>query len=117
MSMSIEKTQYLSQLSSDEIKLVREKWPNPLMPLGFMMGGIMAMMYALWQHNKGEGSFGMLVGSFVAMITLTVIPSIFVLVKISRAKKALNVYANKYSIPEKGLLQEFRKNQKSINAL
>lgn len=115
--MSIDKTQYLSQLPTDEIKLVREKWPNPLVPLGFMMGGIMAMMYALWLHQKGEGSFGMLLGSFITMIVLTIGSSIFGLVKISKAKSVLNVYAEKYSLPPKELLKEFRKNQKSINAL
>ncbi len=115
--MTIESTQYLSQLSSDEIKSVREKWPNPLLPLGFMMGGIMVMMYALWLHNKGEGSFAMLLGSFIAMIVLTVGSSIFGLMKISKAKTVLNVYAEKYSLPQKDLLKEFRKNLKSINAL
>lgn len=115
--MSIDTTQHLSKLSHNEIKTVYQKWPNPLLPLGFMMGGILAMAYGLHMHNQGEGSFGSLVGSFAVFIALTLGSSIFGLIKVSKARKVLDTFAEKYSLPPKKLLKEFKQNLKHMKKL
>jgi len=115
--MSLNDTQYLSKLSHDEMKSVLEKWPNPLIPLACMLGGIGAAGYGLLTHNQGEGSVGSLVGSFAVLILLTLGSSIFGLIKLGRAKKALGVVAEKHALPNNELFKEFRSNLKHIKKL
>lgn len=118
--MSIENTQFLSHLSSDEIKTVFKMWPNPLTPLAFMMGGLAVMLYGLLSFNQSNvesRDIGMLIGSVAAFLVLTFGSGIYAMIKLSKARKALNTYAQQKSLPSKELFKEFKKNLKHIKTL
>ncbi len=115
--MSIDNTQHLSKLSKEEIKTVYKKWPNPLTPLAFMIGGLATLGFGIQSANKGPEGMDALIGSVVVFITLTLGSSIYTLVKFSKARKTLNMFAEKYSLPSKELLKEFKKNLRHMGSL
>ncbi len=115
--MSIDSTLHLSKLSHDEIKTVHQKWPNPFITLGFMTGGIAFGAFSLLKHSQGEGSLASLIGGFAVFICLVLGSSIFGLIKVAKARKILNGYANQYSLPQKELLKEFKQNLKHMKDL
>ncbi len=115
--MSIDNTQHLSKLSKEEIKTVYKKWPNPLTPLAFMIGGLATLGFGIQSANKGPEGMGALIGSVVVFIALVLGSSIYGLVKYSKARKALNLLAEKHSLPQTPLLKEFKKNLKHMRSL
>ena len=115
--MSIDSTQHLSKLSKEEIKEVHKKWPNPLLPVGFMMGGLIMVMYTLKMFNQDKSNANALIGAVAIWFVLTMGSGIFNLIKLSKAKKILNTYAEKHALPQKELFKEFKKNLKHIRSL
>lgn len=118
--MSIDNTEHLSKLSKEEINAVYKKWPSPLMPLGFMIGGLIPMMFVVSRFNPDQATpadTNALIGSATVFIVLTLGSSIYNLAKLSKAKKVLNGFAEQHSLPAVELFKEFRRNLKHVKAL
>ena len=67
--------------------------------------------------NQDKSNANALIGAVAIWFVLTMGSGIFNLIKLSKAKKILNTYAEKHALPQKELFKEFKKNLKHIRSL
>jgi hypothetical protein len=117
--MAIEKTQFLSKLSLDELRAVHQKWPNPLTVLAFFLGlvlllGFLALVEGpeLAAHPERMAGF---VGKVAGLLVLFFGLQIWVFVRLAKAKKVLDGSAANHQLPAKDLRKEFTRNYSSVS--